>query len=176
MGGGSSRSSSSSRNDSTVDNSNTQINDNEGTVLNLERVSGGNITVTDGGAIENAFEFGESALDGIDNAVNRSLSTVDSTIDQAFDFGDIALLDSFNFGRDNLKFSENVLKESKETQQSAINLASKSQSEALNKVSELVNNISSGDSARTKQLLIAVAIVLLVLGISIFLIIRANKK
>ena len=178
MGGGSSRSSSSNRTSSIVDNSNTQIHSDGGTVV--EGVSNSTITVTDGGAVENALKFGEDALDSVDDAVDRSLDTVDDAVFDAFDFGDTALSESFQFGRDNLEFSKNfsefVLNEAQETSQNAINLATQSQSDALNKVSDLVNNISSGDSARTKQLLIAVAAVFLVLGFSVFLIIRANKK
>ncbi len=62
-----------------------QITDNEGAVVNLE--GQGNTTMlieTDHDAIGKAFDFGDDALDSVDNTVNN-------TVNKAFEFGGDAL-------------------------------------------------------------------------------------
>lgn len=162
MSGGKSRSSTSSRTTSQVDNSNTQINDNEGTVLNLDGASGNRISI-----VETDNEVVDRSLDSVDETVNEAfefggnaLETVDNTVGEAFDFGDTALEESFDFGRDAIKetqsFGKSVVEEAQEFGTNALNAVSKNTASALDRVSDLVSESTLGDAERTRQIIIAV--------------------
>jgi len=71
MSGGRSSSRSSTTNTNETDNSNTQINDTEGLVLNFEGAENSEATIiqSDQGAIAESFNFGESALDSVNDVV-----------------------------------------------------------------------------------------------------------
>lgn len=77
---GSSKGDSSTTNDNRQDNSTTIQ---EGDLSGGSIRAGGNVTVTDQGAVEKAFEFGDRAFD---------------FGDRAFDFGGASLVESYKFG------------------------------------------------------------------------------
>lgn len=143
MSGGKSRSSTTSTSITDIDNSNTQINDNEGLVLNLEGAENSDATIiqstTDFGAVESSFEFGESALDSVEDTVGRSLDTVDDSVDRAFDFGDESQQRSFAFG-------ENVIDEAQETTRQALSVAGNAQNNAFAKIKDLTQAFSTSSS------------------------------
>jgi len=138
MGG---RSRSSSRQTSIVetDNSNTQMNDNDGLILNLDDSGGAETTViqTDQGAIEAAFNFGGDALDN------------------AFDFGAQSLQGSQEFGRD-------IVSEAQEISTTALQIAGNAQTNAFAKIRDIADSFT-GDSQNTRLILLGLG-GLLVLG------------
>lgn len=162
MSGGKSRSSTSSSTSSQVDNSNTQINDNEGTVLNLARSSGNRITVneTDNEVVDRSLKSIDSTVTEAFEFGDDALSSVDNTVDEAFSFGDTALEESFDFGRDAIKetqsFGKSVIEEAQEFGKSALSSVTQSSQNAVNKIATLVSEANLGDAERTRQIVVAV--------------------
>lgn len=142
MGGGSSSSSSSSSSIVETDNSNIQQNDNQ-VALNLEDVSDSTITLTDQGAVEEAFAFGGDALD------------------QAFNFGAQSLNNSQEFGRD-------VLGEAQEISRDALQMAGNAQTNAFSKIRDIAESFTQGTSSNTTTILIAIGGSVAVLGLLFF--------
>ncbi len=184
MSGG--RSSSRSRNvtTTTTDNSNTQINDTEGLVLNFEGSENNEATIiqSDQGAIAESFNFGESALDSIDNVVANSLDTVTDTTTVAFDFGGDALDEALSFGNralefgsdaleDSQDFGRDVLGEAQEITRDALTIAGNAQTNAFSRIREITESFTSGGNENTRLLLIALGVGVTILG-AIFLIRR----
>ncbi len=157
--GGRSRSSSRSNTTSNVDNSNVQINGTEGGVVNVEGF--GNRTTlinTDHEAVENAFEFGNDALDSVDN-----------TVDEAFDFGGKA----FDFGLDALQETNELgkfaINEAQELSQTALTVAGNAQTNAFAKIKELSDAFKVNTSQQTKQFILIGSAVVAVVVLLMFL-------
>ena len=141
MGGGSSSSSSSSSSIVETDNSNIQQNDNQ-VALNLEDVNDSTITLTDQGAIKEAFAFGADSLD------------------TAFNFGSQSLNNSHEFG-------ENILSEASEISREALQIAGNAQTNAFAKVKEFTASLTDSTNSTT-NLLLFVTIAGLVIGLVLF--------
>jgi len=191
MSGGRSSSSSASTNSNETDNSNTQINDTEGLVLNFEGAENNDATIiqSDQGAIAESFNFGESALDRVEDVVSNSLDTVADATDRSFDFGGDALDEAFSFGGDALSFSEttvdrslefgadaladsqdfgrDVLSEAQELSQNALDVASNAQTGAFAKIRDIAESFTTGTSTTTRTLLIAFGIAGVVVGVTV---------
>ncbi len=173
MSGGRSSSRSSTVNTNETDNSNTQINDTEGLVLNFEGAENSEATIiqSDQGAIAESFNFGESALDSVDEVVNRSLNTVDDTTAAAFDLGGDALDNAFAFGSraltDSQDFGRDVLSEAQEITQSALSVAGNAQTNAITKIRDIAESFNTG-STTTRLLIAAVVIGFIALGAVLF--------
>jgi len=173
MSGGRSSSNSSTSNTNETDNSNTQINDTEGLVLNFEGAENSEATIiqSDQGAIAESFNFGESALDSVDEVVNRSLDTVDTTTASAFDLGGDALDNAFEFGQqaltDSQDFGRDVLSEAQEITQDALSIAGNAQTNAFAKIRDIADSFNSG-SATTKILIVTVVGGFIALGALLF--------
>ena len=153
MSGGRSRSRSSSSTTTQTDNSNTQITDNDGSVVNLEgNANQTTIIETDNDAIEKAFDFGDRALDNVDNTVNDAFLFGDEVVDEALAFGGDALdksLDkSFDFGRE-------VLSEAQTITEDALNIAGNAQTNAFAKIREIAESFTSS-SSDTQKILMAI--------------------
>lgn len=160
MSGGRSSSSSSSNHSTVTDNSNTQINDTEGLVLNFEGSENNEATIiqSDHGAIAESFNFGESALDRVDDVVNRSLDTADLATAGAFDLGGDALDDAFSFGEralsDSQDFGRDVLSEAQEITQNALSIAGNAQTNAFAKIRDIADSFTSGNT--TSRIIITI--------------------
>ena len=198
MSGGRSSSRSNSTNVNETDNSNTQINDTEGLVLNFEGSENNEATIiqSDQGAITESFNFGESALDRIDDVVANSLDTVEDTTARAFDFGGDALDESFDFGNralafgntavegalafgsdaleDSQDFGRDVLNEAQEITRSALSIAGNAQTNAFSKIREIAESFTTGTSTTTRTLLIAFGIAGVVVAVTVL--IRTRKS
>ncbi len=139
MGGGSSSSSSSNTSVVETDNSNIQQNDNQ-IALNLEDIGDGNsITLSDSGAIEQAFEFGGDALD----------------------FGAQSLNSSQQFGRD-------ILNEASEISREAIQVAGNAQTNAFKKIKDIAASFTNSTDTNTKTILLAIGGAVVVIGLVLF--------
>ena len=173
MSGGRSSSRSSTTNLNETDNSNTQINDTEGLVLNFEGAENSEATIiqSDQGAIAESFNFGESALDSINDVVDRSLNTVDNTSELAFDLGGDALDEAFQFGQraltDSQDFGRDVLSEAQEITQSALSIAGNAQTNAIAKIRDIADSFNSSGTT-TKILIIALVGGFVALGAILF--------
>lgn len=177
MSGGRSSSQSRSSNTTSTDNSNTQINDTEGLVLNFEGSENNEATIiqSDQGAIQESFNFGESALDRIDDVVSNSLDTVDRTTQGAFDFGGDALDEAFGFGNralefgsdalaDSQDFGRDVLGEAQDITRDALNIAGNAQTNAFAKIREIAESFTSGGNENTRLILIALGVSVVLVG------------
>ena len=164
--GGRSRSSTSSRSSSVVrtDNSNVQQNDNE-VALNLKEVSGTTINVTDGGAVEDALEFGTET-------VEEAFAFSDDTVEEAFSFGGDALDEAFRFGTESLnnsqEFGRDILEESQETNREALRIAGNAQTNAFNKIKDIASLFNSSTSSQTATILLSIGGAVIVLGLIFF--------
>ncbi len=174
MSGGRSSSRSSTTNTNETDNSNTQINDTEGLVLNFEGAENSEATIiqSDQGAIRESFNFGESALDRIGDVVSNSLDTVQDSTETAFDFGGDALDNAFAFGSqaiaDTQDFGRDVLSEAQEISRNALNIAGNAQTNAFAKIRDIAESFTSGGNSNTRLLLVSMGAGVVILG-AIFL-------
>jgi len=168
MSGGKSSSRSSSTNSTATDNSNTQINETEGLVLNFEGSENNEATIiqSDQGAIQESFGFAESALDSVGNIALDSFLTVDNTVDQAFSFGGDAIDNiqqntdrAFSFGETALtetqSFSRDVLNDAQETNRQALAIAGNAQTNAFAKIRDIAASFSSDALANKNVLMVA---------------------
>jgi len=98
-----------------------------------------------------ALNFGGDALDESFSFGRDALALGDNALDRAFGFGSSALADSQDFGRD-------VLSEAQELSRNALNVASNAQTNAFSKIREIAESFTTGTSATTRTLLIALGI------------------
>lgn len=168
MSGGRSSSRSSSTNTTATDNSNTQINDTEGLVLNFEGSENNEATIiqSDQGAIQESFSFAESALGSVGNIATEAFLTTDNTVNQAFSFGLDALDDAqlttdkaLTFGetvfREGQTFGRDVLSEAQDITTTALSIAGNAQTNAFAKIRDIAASFSSDAFANRNLLLIA---------------------
>ena len=159
--GGKSKSTNTTSLTTNTDNSNTQINDNEGTILNLDGAQNNevSITETDHDAVASSFAFGESALDKVGDAFNKTLATVDNTTESAFDFGDSALKNALSFGVTALQgsneFGRDVIHEAQEISKNALTVAGNAQTNAFSKIREIAESFTSDSQSMQRLMLIA---------------------
>lgn len=141
MSGGSSRSTSNNTSIVDTDNSNTQVNDNQGVVLNIEDADDNitNLTLTDQGAVQESFEFSSDALD------------------QAFNFGAESLRSNQEFGRD-------ILGEAQELSSAALQVAGNAQTNAFAKIKDIAASLTQNTSS-TQTLLLTLGGITAVAGL-----------
>lgn len=164
MGGRSS--SSSSSNTTNVTGQNAIDGDNLGTAISGVNNSTVNVTATDHGSVGKAFEFGQSSLDMVGNAFDESLGFADGVFDDALG----AVADN---SERTLIFAENALDEysatNSENLQMVAGLAGNQaaqNSKNLNAMMELAKfNKDGGQSQTSKQQLILVGIIIVVMGV-----------
>jgi hypothetical protein len=166
MSGGRSSSSSSSSTSTSTDNSNTQISDNQGSVVNLEGF-GNQTTIieTDNDAIEKAFAFGGNSLDSIDSAVNKAFIFGDEALDEALAFGGDALDKSL---KQSFKFSREAIKDAQNTTENALDIAGNAQKNAFAKIRDIADSFTTS-SSDTQKILIALAAVGAIVALIMFL-------
>ncbi len=182
MSGGRSSSSSTSIDTTATDNSNTQINDTEGLVLNFEGAENSEATIiqSDQGAIRESFSFAESSLDSVGNIATDAFDTVRDTTQDALNFGGDALDQSFDFGNRALDFSNDTvseafgfgsdaLSEAQDITRNALSIAGNAQTNAFSKIREIAESFTDSGNANTRLILIAIGVGALTLGVFFFL-------
>lgn len=157
--------------------------DNLGVALSGIANSTVNVTATDHGAVNAAFDMGGEMIAGMAQVSNNSLLLADNTVSKTLDFSSEALESGFNFAGElvetNAKFADATLsKYSASNSENMQMLAGLSGSQAaqnsenLKMVMDLAKHKQDGGaSVQSKQQLIAFVAVFLIAG---FVLVRGN--